>query len=777
MSHNEKNRGCLRTAFSRTHKSSVLLAAGSSSGDGDNETPVMFFADRDTDTSDDSNDDGTIEKESPEEKIANEKKIAEEKAEKERLAEEARLAEKAEKERMEKERVAERQKAEEALRLATEEQRKMQLQGLKKSVGNVKESVENVIKPLGKIQDGVPVERIKGAAIAATAIALLATKGVVASGAIGLSAAYISMSKSVAGDFLRSVGGMTWDATTSASKLTDKLSIMPTFGEVDRKVVNKYRRRPTVGGSDVDEGELAFIEAGDDDDLARVLKEAESVIGEADASIAKAEADKQKEKVKQSIEEELKKIAEDAESKEQERLVGEAKLEAQEEAKLAEEARIAESAKLKAEEEEEEAKLAEEARVAESARLQAEEAIVAEEARVAESARLQAEEARIAEEARVAESARLKAEEARVAEEVRIAESARLKAEEEEEAKVEDEELDEDSDILFDDDQFLAAVELAQEGIEGKIVGVDDIITDNSAKAEWDAAGVLANELRQDVDASSETGVDDEEDDYDFGDIDLEALGRAAREAVEAFETIAEQADEAVLDKKEEWADSMIEDDDEENEDDDFDFEDDEDLFSANNLDEIARAARAAVDAVSNSAIDIDSPPSGVSIGEFASKDWTSLKVAELRDELKKRGLKTSGKKADLVYLLEESDLEISDPKDEDEDESSTILDGVDDEIIELEDFDIEELGRQARAAVEMFKTAGGDFDEEPTEEMLAELESEMAINGEFLEEPKARIEISEMTVAQLKEECRSRGLKVGGKKSALIERLENSTD
>jgi len=531
MSHNEKNRGCLRTAFSRTHKSSVLLAAGSSSGDGDNETPVMFFADRDTDTSDDSNDDGTIEKESPEEKIANEKKIAEEKAEKERLAEEARLAEKAEKERMEKERVAERQKAEEALRLATEEQREMQLQGLKKSVGNVKESVENVIKPLGKIQDGVPAERIKGAAIAATAIALLATKGVVASGAIGLSAAYISMSKSVAGDFLRSVGGMTWDATTSASKLTDKLSIMPTFGEVDRKVVNKYRRRPTVGGSDVDEGELAFIEAGDDDDLARVLKEAESVIGEADASIAKAEADKQKEKVKQSIEEELKKIAEDAESKEQERLVGEAKLEAQEEAKLAEEARIAESAKLKAEEEEEEAKVAEEARVAESARLQAEEAIVAEEARVAESARL-------------------KAEEARVAEEVRIAESARLKAEEEEEAKVEDEELDEDSDILFDDDQFLAAVELAQEGIEGKIVGVDDIITDNSAKAEWDAAGVLANELRQDVDASSETGVDDEEDDYDFGDIDLEALGRAAREAVQAFETIAEQADEAVLDKK-----------------------------------------------------------------------------------------------------------------------------------------------------------------------------------------------------------------------------------
>jgi hypothetical protein len=413
-------------------------------------------------------------------------------------------------------------------------------------------------KPLSEIQDGVPVEAIKGAALAATALTLLATKGVIASSAIGLSAAYISLSKSVAGDFLRTVGGITWDATTSASKLTDQLNIMPNFGEVDRKVVNKYRRsKPTVGGSDVDEGELAFIDAEDDDDLARVLKEAKSVIGEADAAIAKAEAD-QKEKVKQSIEQELRKISEEAKIKEQESLVDEAKSEAREEekARVAEEARIAESAKLKAGEEEEarvaeeakivesaklkageeeEARVAEEARLAESAKLKAqeeEEARVAEEARLAESAKLKAqeeEEARVAEEARLAESAKLKAQEARVEEEARIAESARLKAEEEEEAKVEEEELEEDNDILFDDDQFLAAVELAQEGIEGKIVGVDDIISDNSAKAEWDAAGVLANELRQDIDTSSETDVDDEDDDYDFGDIDLEALGRTGR--------------------------------------------------------------------------------------------------------------------------------------------------------------------------------------------------------------------------------------------------------
>jgi len=322
----------------------------------------------------------------------------------------------------------------------------------------------------------------------------------------------------------------------------------------------------------------------------------------------------------------------------------------------------------------------------------------------------------------------------------------------------------------------MAAVELAQEGIEGKIVGVDDIIPDNSAKAEWDAAGELANELRQEVDGSAEAISDvvvDDDDDDDFGDIDFEALGKAAREAVEAFEIDVEKADEAILDEKQQWADSMIEDDDEEEE--DFDFEDDEDLFSAENLDEIARAARAAVEASGNSAVDIESPPSQSITEEIVSKDWSTLKVVELRDELKKRGLKTSGRKADLVSLLEKSDLEFNDQKEEDE--ASMSVDGEEDEIVELEDFDVEELGRQARAAVETFQISTDSFDEEPTEEMLAELESEMALNGDYLEDSKPGIDVSKMTVAQLKEECRNRGLKVGGRKSELVERLQNSTE
>lgn len=336
-------------------------------------------------------------------------------------------------------------------------------------------------------------------------------------------------------------------------------------------------------------------------------------------------------------------------------------------------------------------------------------------------------------------------------------------AEDEEEDPQDDVEEDDGDEMLFDDDQFMAAVELAQEGIEGKIVGVDDIIADESVKAEWDAAGELANELRQDLDPTSEAAElkEEEEDDFDleFDDIDVEALGRAAREAVETFETEQREAEEVLSNEKQQWADSMIE------EDDEFDFGGDEDLFSAESLD----AARAAVEA------SLDNGEDEATAEKLLSKDWSSLKVAELKEELKKRGLKTSGKKADLVALLEESDLSLSD--DEEEDVTISVEDADDDEIVDMDDFDIEELGRQARAAVEMFQTNADGFDEEPTEEMLAELESELAINGEFIGEPEPSADFSKMTVAELKDECRSRGLKVGGRKAELIERLENSAN
>mmetsp|Transcript_107390 Transcript_107390/g.219093 ORF Transcript_107390/g.219093 Transcript_107390/m.219093 type:complete len:731 (-) Transcript_107390:4665-6857(-) len=512
-------------------------------------------------------------------KILEEKTAAAE--EKARAEEEKRIsAEKIKKaeeeEQAEKERRA---KLEEEVRIADELREAQIREWTEKAV----ESVEKVIKPLSEIQDGVPAERIKGAAIAATALTLLASKGVLASSAVGLSAAYVSISKSVAGDVLRTVGGITWDVTETATKLADQFGLNPVgnFGEVDRTVVNKYRYRyrqpkqqPTAAtsslpntnqtngvapGSDVvDEAELAFIEAEDDDDLARVLREAESVIGEADAAIAKAEADQKKSNIEKE----------------------EAKLAAKEEVAAA-----AAAAATREAEEEDKARITEEERIVEEAKqLKAEEE----------------EKVRIAEKERIAEKARqLKAEEE---EKARIAELAKLKVEEEERIAREtllaqdDDEDDDDNEALFDDNQFMAAVELAQEGIEGKIVGVDEIIADDPAKDKWDAASAYANKLTTSVkenDDDNDTSDDDlisywddeeernssnmeGEDDDEFGDIDFEALGKAAREAVEAYENDAEKVNEASLSQKLEWADSMIKDDDE---DDDSDFEDFEVFF------------------------------------------------------------------------------------------------------------------------------------------------------------------------------------------------------
>jgi hypothetical protein len=603
------------------------------------------------------------------------------------------------------------------------------------------------------VQKGVSAERIKGAALAGTVLGLLASKGVLASSAVGLSAAYVAISKSAAGDVLRTVGGIAWDVTETATKLAGKFSTNDKANALSRGVVEKTilkfkREKSLADGSDVDEAaEKAYMDS--EDDLARVLKEAEEVIGEADAAIAIAEAEAEALKEKKSSttageeEEEKKTAAKDAEEK----------------ASIEREERIAEEARVVAEVEEL---------------------------------------TRIEEEERIAEEARQLAEAEEMA---RIADDARQKAEAEEKARIE--ELEED-DVMFDDDEFMAAVEMAQEGIEGKIVGVKDIITpDNSAKAEWDAAGELASELRQDldIDSDTDTDLDDEEEDedmYELGDIDLESLAQAAREAVESYENNSKEVEDAALEQKQQWTDSMVD------EDDDEDFGDD--LFSATNLDDLARAARDAVEAFDdNNKISEDKSDSEEDfVVAPVMKDWSSFKVAELKEELKRRGFTPKGKKADLVSLLEENDLELSDEINGDDAELFEAINGYEDSTAlgeednaelfqeineiedgeeddadpELEDFDIEELGRQARAAVEMFQSRGSDFDEEPTEEMLAQLENEMTINGEFLEEANEEVvDIAKMTVAELKEECRKKKLKVSGKKSDLIERLSAATD
>jgi len=743
--------------------------------------------------------------------LVEEKRIADEQQKRERQAVDARLAEevrvveqrmKVEKEeqaRLAKEKkIAEEQaKVEQQLhqaRLAEEIQiadirRKAEIREL---TSKAMESLEKVVKPLIKIQKGVPAERIKGAALAGTVLGLLASKGVVVSGAVGLSAAYVAISKSVAGDVLRTVGGISWDVTDTATKLVDKFStngnVKALSKGVVKKTILKYKREKYLAnGYGFDEAEeTAFAES--DDDLARVLKQAEAVIAEADAAIARVEADqkiKEKQSSKTSIDEE-EIFAEEAQIAQAEVM--------EEEKRIAEEANRNELI-AQAEAIEQEKRIAEEANRNE---LIAQAEAIEQEKRIAEEANrneLIAQAEAIEQEKRIAQIAE-EEEMAKIAEKREIIKEVEQKVEEEEKTRIEG--LEEE-DMMFDDDEFMAAVEMAQEGIEGKIIGVEDIITDSSAKADWAAAGDLASELRQDFDLdfefNTDSDMDDEEEDediYNLGDVDLKALAQAARDAVESYENNAKEVDDADQEQKQLWTDSMINDDD--------DSEQSDDLLSDSNLDELVRigTARDAVEAfdeINNISEHRSDAEEDLAVAPILN-DWSSFKVVELKKELKKRGLKTYGKKAVLVSLLEEDDAELFDEingneDDEDHDvelfeaingseENNAELDEEDNDTDpELEDFDIEELGRQARAAVEMFQqSTGTDFDEEPTEEMLAELENEMTINGEFLDESSEEVvDIAKMTVVELKEECRNRGLKVSGRKAELIKRLSAASD
>lgn len=510
----------------------------------------------------------------------------------------------------------------------------------------------------------MPSERIKGAALTGAIVGLLASKGIFVSSAAGLSAAYLAISKGVAGDVLRTVGGIAWDVTDTAARLlsivanNDKLSMLPKG--LAQKTVEALQKSQQVSAryveladwTEAETAEKAYKET--QEDLARVLEEAEAVIEEADQAIAKA----------QSMED---------------------KYEEEDETHPADVSVPYDAA----------ARLAYEQSDKSMPYVAFQSKYVADAVDMVKSKQA----------ARVREKEEAEAQQQRAKEE----EAARIKAEEE--AAM----LSEEDDDFMEDDDFLAAVELAQEGLEGKIVGIEDAIADTTAKAEWDAAGSLARELRQD----GEDFDDDDDDDILLGSdafegLDMEALGRAAREAVEMFDDTDEPEEEDEL-----WDD--IE----------------------------------------------------------GGQDWSLKSMNDLREELRNRGLRTNGKKTELVERLEEFDSAMSndefDEEDEEEDDDDFDIE-EDDEVeeIDLAKFDMEELGRQAREAVQMFQSKDFD-DEEPTAEMLAELESEMTINGDYTGGSSG--DFNDMTVAQLKDECRSRGLKVGGRKAELIERLQATTE
>jgi UDP-3-O-[3-hydroxymyristoyl] glucosamine N-acyltransferase len=458
------------------------------------------------------------------------------------------------------------------------------------------------------------------------------------------------------------------------------------------------------------------------------------------------------------------KLAEEARIKHQAKLAEEARIE--QEAKLAEEARIEQEAKLAEKARiEQEAKLAEQARIEQEAKL-AEEARIEQEAKLAEKARIEqeaklAEEVRIEQEAKLAEIARIEqeaklAEEARIEQEIKQAEESRLVAEatiaeearravelaekvRQEEAaatKIQSESTGvEDAD--FSDQDWEESIRAAQESIEESIVGLEDTAVDDSEKATWEAARNLAQDLK---------GPSSLADDDDF---DMDALAKAARDAVEAFEQGMQPR----------------------------------------------RATKEQVEATPQ-----------------PLQDWSKLTVAKLRDELRSRGLPTTGKKAGLVALLKgkkaglvaalkESDVMLGSEEDvlDESAEGLQPLNSSDEELEELaraaraaveqfettateqasseefdennldfSDLDMEAIGRAAREAVEMF-----DDEDEPSDEVLWQLENEQE---ELLPPPSpspSKTDFASMKVTELKEELRIRGLPIGGKKADLIERLK----
>jgi len=191
-------------------------------------------------------------------------------------------------------------------------------------------------------------------------------------------------------------------------------------------------------------------------------------------------------------------------------------------------------------------------------------------------------------------------------------------------------------------------------------------------------------------------------------------IAARAREAVEIFEAATEDVGGIV------WEDL------------DFDEPTDEDLEEVSistdlngdfdedfNLDAVATMAREAVDQYESSLNEEDT---------VVKKDWSLLTVVKLKKELKKRGLKATGRKTDLVKALEESDRELVN-------------------------------GEETRNKHLV-----------PSTVSKSDTEIDSSNDSDY-----KSLNLNSMTVAQLKEELRRRGLKVGGKKAELIDRLSSA--
>ncbi|KAL3939136.1 MAG: hypothetical protein SGBAC_006081 [Bacillariaceae sp.] len=285
------------------------------------------------------------------------------------------------------------------------------------------------------------------------------------------------------------------------------------------------------------------------------------------------------------------------------------------------------------------------------------------------------------------------------------------------------------------------AVAMSSEGIIDDDEDLDDLMPEGDMEA-------IARAAREAVAMSTAALVDDKESDSDS---DLEAIDEMMPEG--DLEEIARLAREAVTAAGQNVFD-----------DDDDDFEDVSDMFSGQgDLEAIGTAAR---NAVSMSGAQDGSDKSSP---QLPLRDWSKLTVTMLREECKVRGIRAYGRKAELVTKLNQYELEFyqSDTLQTEAAEDSTNDDS--DWELEMADIDLAEIGKQARAAVQAYEDLDDhdDYVEEAAIEPASTIEQETSA--------PVVVDFSKMTVVELKENLRSRGLRVSGKKAELIERLQSA--
>jgi hypothetical protein len=423
------------------------------------------------------------------------------------------------------------------------------------------------------------------------------------------------------------------------------------------------------------------------------------------------------------------------------------------EQKAIEEARLADERK-RLEEEASRLEAIETARLAEQARIEVEKRIAVEQTAL-EEARLREERKRLEEEAsRLAaiETARL-AEQARVEDEKRIAAESRVR----EEARLAEQSR---ADAARKQAQELEATE--------KRIALDERLAQEAAEQAENLRLSRAAETRHTAEAME-------------GDIGFETSEAATSDQIYSSLSVAKLKEKlkdrglSTAGKKDELIHRLLMDDNkgktnsEFTSDFDDDFDDVDDLLGTDDLESLGKAVRDALQVFESSE---------------ASAKWNTLPLKDLKSELESRGLPAQGKKADLVAALEAATSGSNVNVNEDDDDLDLDFGSLDDEDDDEDDeFDLDfgsienlaEMGRQAREAAEQFNAAVvvAANEDEPSDEALWEIEQNLPAMPSILS--ASSIKYNRMTVIELKDELRTRGLVVSGKKSDLVTRLEDS--